>query len=357
MVKGRISVITLSYNNLQYYKECLESILCQSYHDIEWILSDDCSDDFGEYINKIEEMVRNNTGNISNYVIRQNSCNMGVVKNYKQAIDICTGEYIFYLAIDDLFYDKDVLKDVVQYFKTTGLQIFTGYRERFYKDGRLEVRPSKYEADVLKSGNIDKILSRSIRVAIIIGSCTPFKKELVDKYGFVEDKYTHLEDWPRYLNLLENSVKIGFLERCLVKYRDGGITFENVTNEKLICDFRMLFSKYMYPPYSDMMPAMKDKKYIIAWGAAGGAVKCLNKWETIIKREIDFIVDSDEKKWGRFIEGKKIYSPELISELDKNDIYILIFSITYYLEIAQELEKIGLEEGKNFDIVTKDRVL
>lgn len=357
MVKGRISVITLSYNNLQYYKECLESILCQSYDDIEWILSDDCSNDFDEYKNKIEEMVKNSTENISNYVIRQNACNLGVVKNYKQAIDICTGEYIFYLAIDDLFYDKDVLKDVVQYFNTTGLQIFTGYREFCYEDGKRKLQPSKYEADVLINGNISKILSRSIRVAIAVGSCTPFRKELVDKFGFVEDKYEQLEDWPRYLNLLEKNVKIGFIERCLIKYRAGGITYGNVTNEKLICDFRILFGKYMYPPYSNMMPAAKDKKYIIAWGASGGVLKCLNKWENTIKREIDFIVDNDVEKWGKFVNGKKVYSPKVINELNKDDIYIYVFSITYYLEIAQELEKIGLEEGKNFDIVSKYRVL
>ena len=66
-----VSILLLSYNRLQYIKQCLDSILNQSYPNIEIIISDDHSDNFSKtdlenYINQ------NNTGNISNYVIHYN---------------------------------------------------------------------------------------------------------------------------------------------------------------------------------------------------------------------------------------------------------------------------------------------
>ena len=45
-MEERISVITLAYNNLEYYEECLKSIVEQKYKEIEWILCDDCSENF-----------------------------------------------------------------------------------------------------------------------------------------------------------------------------------------------------------------------------------------------------------------------------------------------------------------------
>ena len=113
MIKGRISVITLSYNNLDYYSGCLKSIISQTYDNIEWILCDDCSESFDE--KEIREFLDKDSGNLKNIIIHHNNENLGVVKNYRQAIDMATGEYIFYLAIDDMFYDENVLSDVMEY--------------------------------------------------------------------------------------------------------------------------------------------------------------------------------------------------------------------------------------------------
>lgn len=43
--KNLVSIIVTSFNRENYIKECLESILAQTYRDIEIILVDDCSTD------------------------------------------------------------------------------------------------------------------------------------------------------------------------------------------------------------------------------------------------------------------------------------------------------------------------
>lgn len=357
MEAERISVITLSYNNLEYYMECLQSIIQQTYENIEWILCDDCSSNFDEYEGKIQKFLKENPGNIQNLQIHRNKKNLGVIKNYEQAIDMATGEYIFYLAIDDMFYDADVLSEVVKYFQETGLEIFGGYWERFYEDGRKQIQPYPYEAELLKNGSVREIFQKFIRIAIVVGACAPFKKSLIREWGFVEEGYTHLEDWPRYLKLLENGVRIGFLERCLVKYRDGGITNSENMNPLLMQDFGKLLGKYMQPPYSNLLQAMKEKKYIIAWGSSGGFVNCHKEWEELTGRKIDLLVDKSQEKWGTYVEGLEVFPTEKIWELPKGDIFVLVFSQTYYLEIAQELESRGLVEGQQFDILSREVVV
>ena len=109
-----VSILLLSYNRLQYIKQCLDSILNQSYPNIEIIISDDHSDNFSKtdlenYINQ------NNTGNISNYVIHYNEKNLKTVKNINNAIKLSHGDYLVYLSDDDLFYSENTISDIVKF--------------------------------------------------------------------------------------------------------------------------------------------------------------------------------------------------------------------------------------------------
>ena len=47
-MSGLFTVVVLSYNNSKYLEECLDSILMQSYPEIEIIIADDCSKEFDD---------------------------------------------------------------------------------------------------------------------------------------------------------------------------------------------------------------------------------------------------------------------------------------------------------------------
>lgn len=351
-----ISVITLSYNNLHYFDTCLQSIIDQDYEQVEWILCDDGSEDFEQWVTKIYYFLDCKEHHLKRICIKHHDRNQGVIQNYWQGIKEAQGEYIFYLAIDDMFYDSGVLRDIEAYFEETGVKILTGLREMFFDDGKSVIQPYPYEVDLLKSGNMKEIFQKDIRTPMYVGACTPFAKSLIDEYGFVEDGYKHLEDWPRYLHLMEQGIIFGFLDRRLIKYRAGGITYE-ITNPDLIQDFKKLFSKYMNPPYSQVFNAMQTKTYVIAWGASGGFLKYYQAWVNMTQRSIDFIVDKNQEQWGKTLEDIPIYSPRKILELPQEQIYVLIFSQRYYVEIAKELEEMGLIEGMQFDVVSEVRVV
>jgi len=93
------TVIILSYNNLQYIEECLQSVLNQDYGYIEIIVSDDCSDNFDMI--KIEKHIKDNRkDNIVNFIINRNEKNLGIVRNLNKAIKLATGNYFMNLACD-----------------------------------------------------------------------------------------------------------------------------------------------------------------------------------------------------------------------------------------------------------------
>ena len=220
-----ISVIILVYNNTQYLSECLTSVCNQSYDNIELIIGDDNSSNFS--VQHIFEMISKCAGiNIKSITAYTNDTNLGIVKNYNKALSYAKGEYIFYLAADDMFYETTVLEDVYNTFMSSKYLILTGYRMCFDNLGNQFLRPRKEEADILKYASIAQKHSRILQKNIIAGANTPFHNSLISEFQNIMN-YSHLEDWPRYISLLEKKIDIGFINRVLIYYRLGGLTSKN----------------------------------------------------------------------------------------------------------------------------------
>ncbi|AJG99484.1 hypothetical protein LF65_02914 [Clostridium beijerinckii] len=121
-----VSVLVLSYNNLKYINDCLNSILEQNYPYIEIIISDDFSNDFQK--NEIQQYIEaNRKENLVNYVINQNSCNLGIVKNLNNAINLATGNYFINLACDDVLFDSKVISSIVDFYSKTNFLVAAGH--------------------------------------------------------------------------------------------------------------------------------------------------------------------------------------------------------------------------------------
>lgn len=91
----KISVIIPVYNVEPYLKECLESVLNQSYRNLEIICVDDCGTDYSmqiaeEYAKKDERIK-----------IIHHETNKGLAISRNTGINNATGEYIFFLDSDD----------------------------------------------------------------------------------------------------------------------------------------------------------------------------------------------------------------------------------------------------------------
>ena len=92
-----ISIAMATYNGERYIKEQLESILKQSYHNLEIIICDDLSND--STVKVIEEYQRTD----SRIKLFINKSNLGFKKNFEKSILLCNGEYIALSDQDDIW--------------------------------------------------------------------------------------------------------------------------------------------------------------------------------------------------------------------------------------------------------------
>ena len=94
MTGVEVSVIIPTYNRAQYILECIESVLMQTYQNLEVILVDDGSTDH------TEQLVRNIDDKRFNYIAIENSGRPATPRNV--GLDLARGEFIAFLDSDDI---------------------------------------------------------------------------------------------------------------------------------------------------------------------------------------------------------------------------------------------------------------
>lgn len=102
--KGKISVIIPLYNNKKYIINCIESVLNQSYKNIEIIVVDDGSTDNGYNLVKDKYNCNN--------IILKKQVNQGPSVARNNAISYATGEWIMFLDSDDEL-SENALENVI----------------------------------------------------------------------------------------------------------------------------------------------------------------------------------------------------------------------------------------------------
>ena len=99
-----ISIVLATYNGSLFLSEQLESIVTQTYPNIEIIVVDDCSTD-----NTIE-ILKSFQIKYCNLKIFLNDTNLGYVKNFEKGCSLATGEYIALCDQDDYWHPEKLSK-------------------------------------------------------------------------------------------------------------------------------------------------------------------------------------------------------------------------------------------------------
>lgn len=92
-----VSVITPVYNAEKYIKSTIESVLDQSYPDIEFILVDDCSTDDSETI------IKHYSEQYKNIIYHKQDKNQGAAVARNTALKLAGGRYVAFLDSDDIW--------------------------------------------------------------------------------------------------------------------------------------------------------------------------------------------------------------------------------------------------------------
>ena len=107
----KTSVIIANFNNDKYIEQCINSLKSQTYKDIEIIFFDDNSSDNSlDIVKKFSNVIVIENKNQTKYG------SLNQLNAFKESINRCTGELIFFLDSDDYFHEKK-LDTMVNYFK------------------------------------------------------------------------------------------------------------------------------------------------------------------------------------------------------------------------------------------------
>lgn len=104
---GKVSAVIVSYNQAPFISETIESVLSQTYENIEIVVADDGSTDGTQQI--ISELA---AAEPTKFRVALNSENTGIASNFNRALDLCSGEFIAWLGGDDLWLPEKTEKQV-----------------------------------------------------------------------------------------------------------------------------------------------------------------------------------------------------------------------------------------------------
>ncbi|MFL7011093.1 glycosyltransferase family 2 protein [Enterovibrio norvegicus] len=173
--KLKISIAVPTYNRLELLKETLESVLCQTYRNIEIIISDNASTDgTKEYLESLDDQ---------RIVINYNQDNLGMVGNWDKCLELATGEYFLLLSDDDLIREPTSLKLIASELEELQPKVLIS-NLAILKQGKLiteELHNTPY-IDTYKSGDFfEKYLCNKLKVY----PCATFLKtnEISKKYA------------------------------------------------------------------------------------------------------------------------------------------------------------------------------
>lgn len=198
-----VSIAICTYNGDKYLRQQLNSIVNQTYPNLEIIIVDDVSSD------KTVEILEEYASKYTMLSIIRNELNLGYVKNFEKAIGLCNGEYIALSDQDDIWaLDKiQLLKDNI------GTNAMIYHNSEFIDQTDRPMNKCVSDIFNMYEGNSSLPFLFDNCVS---GHSVLFKKSLCkDLFPFPEKCY---HDWWMAFVASENG-GIKYYDRALVRYR------------------------------------------------------------------------------------------------------------------------------------------
>ena len=170
----KISVVIANYNSGKYIDQCINSLKSQTYKNVEIIFFDDNSTD-----NSLEIIQKYSDVKIIKNKKQTKFGSINQLNAFKNAINLSSGDLIFFLDSDDYFHEKKIEK-VVDYFKNdTSKKI-------------------AFDLPIIVQNNLQKRVSSKKKIFktywpyIYPTSCITIRKEIVDELlvSISFDKFT-----------------------------------------------------------------------------------------------------------------------------------------------------------------------
>jgi glycosyltransferase involved in cell wall biosynthesis len=222
----KVSVLMSTYNCSEFIDEAINSVLCQDYENIEFIICDDNSTD--DTIEKIKTYLPNDK-----IKFFQNEVNKGLVVTRNFMFSKLTGDYITFLDADDVS-EKNRIKVLVEKLLESGSDIVGSNAVIIDEKGKV-INETNYPEEIK---NIDTIVEKQI--PIFIGRSILLKKEILKSikgYSLLFDRIGSEDVDFIYRTIID--FKFCNVEQNLYKYR---MTMDSLSRTSFTKNPTSLFS-------------------------------------------------------------------------------------------------------------------
>lgn len=199
---GLISVIMAAYNAEKTISDAIDSVLQQTYANIELIVIDDCSKD------KTRSLVRQFAARDTRVRLVVNEKNCGVSRTRLHGLQTAQGEWIAILDSDDAWHPEKLQKQIELQAQTGAELLFTG-SAFMDADGK--------KIDWYLHAPTTITYRQLLKQNLLSNSSALVKKELYEKYYAIGDKMH--EDFAIWLGILRTGRKAYGVDEPLLIYR------------------------------------------------------------------------------------------------------------------------------------------
>ena len=226
----KVSIITVTYNSEKTIDNCMQSVLNQTYRDLEYIIIDGLSKDKTLEVIKLKSELHTNIKIISER-------DYGIYDALNKGIEKATGDIIGFVHSDDFLSDKTIVESIVECFKATDADGLYGDLHYVAKDNTDKIVRNwvskPYKQKLLKQGWMPPHPTLYLR------------KIIYDTYGGFDLNFKIAADYDFILRIFkQKQLKFCYLPKIIVKMRVGGASNRSIKNiiQKTNEDYRAVMN-------------------------------------------------------------------------------------------------------------------
>jgi len=214
----KISIITVVWNNAKTIKDAIDSVLSQTYKDIEYIVIDGASSD------GTVEVVKSYKDKIAKFVSEKDA---GIYDAMNKGITLATGEIVGILNSDDMYMGPDVIQKVVSIFKSHNVDSM--FADLIYvKAENLDKTVRYYDSSHFSPDKLAYGWMPAHPTFFV-------KRDSYFKYGMFKIDYKIAADYELLTRFLgKYKLSYHYLREPLIKMRMGGVSTRSLKSNFII---------------------------------------------------------------------------------------------------------------------------
>ena len=211
-VKMKISIITATFQSAKTVKDTLESVLGQTYTNLEHIIVDGASKD------NTMEIVKSYEGAYQGRLKYISEKDTDLYDAMNKGIKMATGDIIGILNSDDKYAHKNVLQEIANCFEKTNCD--GTYGNLIFMDAETMSKPQRIWRS--KEGKLEEGWIPAHPTLYL-------KREVYDKIGLFNLSYRIVADYDFMVRMLKDkTIHLSYIDDDLVHMRVGGVSTDGI---------------------------------------------------------------------------------------------------------------------------------